>query len=106
MARIRTNDTVKITSGANKGTTGKVIRVLIDKNAALIEGVGTSTRKLKPSQLHPTGGKKDIHVPVDLSKLALVIDEKTGKTSRIGYKINSDGSKVRTARQLKNKEIK
>lgn len=106
MARIRTNDIVKITSGKDKGTTGKVVRVISDKNAALVEGVGTSTRKLKPSQLHPTGGTKDIHAPVPLSKLALVADEKTGKTSRIGYKLNSEGSKVRVARQLKNKEIK
>lgn len=106
MARIRTNDTVKIMSGKNKGTTGKVVRVLADKDAALIEGVGTSSRKLKPTQLRPTGGTKDIHVPVPLSKIALVVDEKTGKTSRVGYKLNSEGGKVRIARQLKNKEIK
>ncbi len=106
MARIRANDTVKIISGKNKGTTGKVVRVLADKNAALIEGVGTSSRKLKPSQLNPTGGTKDIHIPVPLGKLALVIDEKSGKTSRVGYTVNASGDKVRVARQAKNKEIK
>lgn len=106
MARIRTNDTVKITVGKNKGTTGKVLRVLPSKNVALIEGVGKSTRKLKPSQLNPTGGTKDIHVPVSLSKLALVTDDKTGKTSRVGYKLSPKGDKVRVARQANNKEIK
>ena len=49
--------------------------------------------------------KKDIHVPVDLSKLALVVDEKSGQTSRVGYAAK-DGVKVRVARQLNNKEIK
>ncbi len=105
MARIRANDTVKIIAGKDKGTTGKVLRVLTAKSAALIEGVGTSTRKLKPSQLHPTGGTKDIHVPTPLSKLALVTDDKAGKTSRVGYKVTAEG-KVRVARQQKDKEIK
>ena len=106
MTRIRKGDTVKIIAGKNKDTTGKVVRVLADRQAALVEGVGTSTRKLKPSQLNPTGGTKDIHVPVPLGKLALVIDEKTGKTSRVGYKLNASGDKVRVARQAKDKEIK
>ena len=54
--------------------------------------------------MNPRGGKKDIHKPVNLSKLALVVDEKSGKTSRVGYVVN-DGAKTRVARQLKNKEI-
>lgn len=107
MARIRTGDTVKITAGALKGTTAKVVSLLPRKNAALLEGVGTRTRHMRASQMNPRGGAKDIHVPVDLSKLALVIDTKTGKTSRVGYVKNVDGSgTVRVARQAKNKEIK
>ena len=104
--RIQKNDMVKITSGSNKGTTGKVVAVLPKKNAVLIENVGLAHRKLKPSQLNPTGGHKDIHVPTPLHKVALVVDEKTGKTSRVGYSKNADGAKVRLARQAKNKEIK
>jgi large subunit ribosomal protein L24 len=103
--RIVKNDIVKIISGADKGTTGKVIAVLPKKNAVLVEGLGVKHRKLKPSQLHPTGGSKDIHVPTPLHKVALVIDEKTGKTSRVGFK-KTDGAKTRLATQAKNKEIK
>lgn len=103
--RIVKNDIVKIISGADKGTTGKVIAVLPKKNAVLVEGLGVKHRKLKPSQLHPTGGSKDIHVPTPLHKVALVIDEKTGKTSRVGFK-KTDGTKTRLATQAKNKEIK
>lgn len=106
MARILKGDTVKIISGDNKGTTGAVLSVLPRQNAALVEGVGTRTRKVKPTQLNPRGGTKDIHVPVPLSKLALVTDAKAGSTSRVGYKTNADGAKVRVARQAKNKEIK
>lgn len=103
--RIHKDDTVKIIAGANKGTTGKVLAVLPQQNTALVEGVGVKTRHIRPNQLNPRGGKKDIHVPVDLSKLALVVDEKSGQTSRVGY-VAKDGAKVRIARQLNNKEIK
>lgn len=106
MARIRKDDMVKIISGDNKGTTGKVLAVLPQKNAALVEGIGVKTRKVKPSQLNPRGGTKDIHVPVALSKLAVVTDPKSAKTSRIGYTTKQDGTKVRVARQVNNKEIK
>jgi len=104
--RIQKDDLVKIISGAKKGTTGKVVAVLSKKNAALVEGVGTKHRHVKPSQLNPRGGSKDIHVPTPLHKLALVVDEKAGKTSRVGYVKSADGAKARVARQLKNKEIK
>ncbi|HEU4716147.1 MAG TPA: 50S ribosomal protein L24 [Candidatus Saccharimonadales bacterium] len=104
--RIKKDDVVKIISGANKGVTGKVLAVLSKKNAALIEGVGTKHRHVKPSQLNPRGGSKDIHVPTPLHKLALVVDEKSSKTSRVGYVKNADGAKARLARQAKNKEIK
>lgn len=103
--RIKKDDIVKLISGNKKGTTGKVVAVLPKKNGVLVEGLGVKHRKLKPSQMNPTGGHKDIHVPVPLSKVALVIDEKTGKTSRIGYK-TTEGNKSRIATQAKNKEIK
>lgn len=104
--RIKKDDIVKIITGKHKGTTGKVLSVLPGKNAALIEGVGLGTRHIRPNQFNPRGGKKDIHVAIDMSKLALVTDEKTAKTSRVGYSKNADGVKVRLARQFKNKEIK
>src|SRR5919202_57747 len=98
--RIKKDDVVKIISGSKKGTTGKVLRVLPGKGA-LVEGVGTKHRHVKPSQLNPRGGTKDIHVPTPLHKLALVVDEKSGKTSRVGYVKNADGAKIRLARQAK-----
>lgn len=104
--RIVKGDLVKVIAGKNKGTTGKVLAVLPAKNAALVEGIGTGHRHVKPNQLNPTGGKKDIHVPTDLSKLALVTDDKATKTSRVGYKKAADGTKARVARQQNNKEIK
>lgn len=104
--RIKKDDVVKIISGSKKGTTGKVLAVLPGKTGALVEGVGTKHRHVKPSQANPRGGSKDIHVPTPLYKLALIVDEKSAKTSRVGYLKNADGAKVRLARQSSNKEIK
>ncbi len=104
--RIKKGDTVKLISGDHKGTTGKVLAVLHKKNAVLIEGVGVGHRHVKPNQLNPRGGKKDIHTPVPIGKVALVIDEKSGKVSRVGLVKNADGGTTRVARQANNKEIK
>jgi large subunit ribosomal protein L24 len=104
MARIIKGDTVKLISGANKGTTGKVLAVT--PKGVLIEGVGQKHVHIKPSQLNPRGGHKDIHVAVPAHKVALVVDEKASKTSRVGFVKNADGTKARVARQLNNKEIK
>lgn len=104
--RIIKGDIVKLISGANKGTTGKVLQVLTKKQAVLVEGVGTKHRNVKPSQLNPRGGHKDIHVPTPLHKVALVIDAKSGQTSRVGLVKNQAGITTRVARQSKDKEIK
>jgi large subunit ribosomal protein L24 len=104
--RIRKGDTVKVISGANKGTTAKVLGVSTKKAAVLLEGIGQKHRHIKPSQLNPRGGSKDVHTPTPLHKVALVIDEKTGKTSRVGYVKTADGNISRVARQANNKEIK
>ncbi len=106
MPRIRKDDLVKIITGANKGTTGKVLKVNTKDRTVLVEGVGVGHRHVKPSQLNPRGGKKDIHTAIDISKVALVVDEKTGQTSRVGVAVAADGTKTRVARALKNKEIK
>ncbi len=106
MARIRKNDNVKIISGKHKGVTGQVLAVNRLAGTVLVEGVGVGHRHIRPSQYNPTGGKKDIHTPIDSSKVALVVDEKTGKTSRVGFAKNTDGDKIRVSRQAKNKEIK
>lgn len=104
--KIRKHDIVKIIAGSKKGTTGKVLAVNTAKKTVLVEGIGKRTRHVRPSQLNPQGGKREIHVPMDISKVALVVDEKSAKTSRVGLVKNADGGKTRVARSMKNKEIK
>lgn len=104
MARIIKGDTVKVISGSQKGTTGKVLGVTT--KGILIEGIGQKHRNVKPNQLNPRGSQKDIHVPMPTHKVALVTDEKSGKTSRVGFVKNADGGTTRVARQQNSKEIK
>lgn len=67
--KIKKDDVVKIISGANKGITGKVVKVNTKDQTVLIEGVGVKHRHIKPSQLNPQGGSKDIHTPVPVHKV-------------------------------------
>jgi ribosomal protein L24 len=75
------------------------------ENKVLIEGLGNRTRHMRRS-MYRQSGKKDIQVGIDASKVALVVDEKAGKTSRIGYAKDNDGKTIRIARQANNREIK
>ena len=103
--RIKTGDIVKVIAGSNKGTTGKVTKVLPAENKVFVEGLGNRTRHMRASA-YRQAGKKEIQVGIDMSNVALVVDEKAGKTSRVGYAKDKDGKTVRIARQANNKEIK
>lgn len=103
--KIKKDDMVKIVSGANKGKTGKVLQVHPKLNAVTIEGIGEGKRYVKPNQLNPQGGTKAFQRPVDISKVTLLVGGKE-EAGRIGYVVKKDGSKVRVARKLGNKEIK
>ena len=104
--KIKKGDSVKIISGGDKGKVANVAAVLPEKRAVLLEGVGQRKRHFKPTQINPKGGKKDIHIPIPISKIAVVAEKTSGKTARVGWLVKPDGAKVRVARNLKNKEIK
>lgn len=104
--KLKKNDLVKIISGDHKGKTGKIVGIFPSDNTVQVEGIGNITRKLKPSQLNPQGGTKEIHRPINASKVALVHPTDDKKTTRIGFALKKDGTKVRVARQASNKEIK
>lgn len=100
MKRIKTGDSVKITTGALKGTIAEVER--IDGNNVYLKGVKTVERHYRATPYNQ-GGKRDIQLPVDISNIALVVDGE--KTSRVAYQVNDDNSKVRVAK-INGKEIK
>jgi large subunit ribosomal protein L24 len=102
--KIKKGDLVKVVKGNHKGKTGKVLGVKPKEQKVLIEKIGVVKRHIRPSQINPRGGTKDVHIPMHISKVALVVDAKEA-TSRIGYTVKKDGSKVRVAKKT-SKEIK
>ena len=66
---LKTGDKVKVISGDNKGKTGKIVKMDLKNHKAMIEGIGIRERHLKKTQFNPAGGKKTIHVGIDLSNL-------------------------------------
>lgn len=103
--RIKKGDLVKVISGAHKGKTGKVVATDAKAQTVTVEKIGVQKRNVKPSQLNPRGGSKEIHRPLPAGSVALVTDETKGTTTRIGYKLDKDGNKVRIAKKT-GKEIK
>jgi large subunit ribosomal protein L24 len=95
---IKKGDTVKVLAGDDKGKEGKVLRVLVEKNRAVVEGVNMIKKSTKPSAAHPQGGIIEQEAPIAISNLN-VVDPKTGKATRIGRKIGANGKLVRYAKK-------
>ena len=76
---LKTGDKVLVIAGDNKGKEAKIVKVKDGK--AYLEGIEIRERHLKKSYMHPAGGKKEIHVGLDLSNLKLVEEAKPAKKS-------------------------
>ncbi|WP_036878609.1 50S ribosomal protein L24 [Xylanibacter oryzae] len=95
---IKKNDTVIVLSGNDKGKTGKVLKILVEENRAIVEGINVVSKSTKPSAKNPQGGIVKQEAPIQISNLSL-IDPKSGKATRISIKKNEDGTKVRIAKK-------
>jgi len=94
--KIKTGDTVQVITGDYKGTEGKVLEVLTDKNKAIVEGVNIVKRHTKPSTKNPQGGIVEKEAPIHISNLSLLT--KKGETTRVGYRMDGD-KKVRFSKK-------
>jgi len=95
---IKKGDTVYVNTGKDKGKTGKVVKVFVEENRAIVEGLNMVSKSQKPSAQNPNGGIVKQEAPIHISNLNLV-DPKSGKPTRVGIKINEDGTKVRVAKK-------
>jgi large subunit ribosomal protein L24 len=95
---IKVDDIVKVVSGNDKGTQGKVLRVDGAAGKVVIEGVGRVWKHVQKSQRNPQGGRLSKEMPIDASNVMLVCP-KTGKATRVGLRYLEDGSKERYAKQ-------
>ncbi len=95
---IRKGDEVIVLAGDDKGRKGKVLKVLVAKQRALVEGVNMVSKSMKPSAKNPQGGIVKQEAPIHVSNLSL-IDPKSGKATRVEMKKTDDGKKVRVAKK-------
>ena len=95
---IKKGDTVIVNAGDDRGKQGRVVRVLVSKNKAVVEGVNVVSKSTKPSAKHPQGGIVKMEAPIHVSNLQL-LDPKSGKPTRVGYKVNEEGKKVRISKK-------
>lgn len=100
---IRKDDTVIVLAGKDKGKTGKVQKVLVKDQRAIVENVNMVSKSTKPSAKNPQGGIVKQEAPIHISNLSL-IDPKSGKATRVAIK--HDGKNVIRIAKKSGEEIK
>ena len=97
--KIKKGDRVLVISGRDRGTTGRVLRVLPDRNRAIVEGVNMIKRHTRPNpQRQVQGGILEREVGIALPNLMVLCPE-TGKPTRVGRKRLEDGRGVRISKK-------
>ncbi|MBV8869248.1 MAG: 50S ribosomal protein L24 [Acetobacteraceae bacterium] len=96
-ARIRRGDTVEVITGKYKGIRGEVLRMFPRAERALVAGVNIATKHTKPRGMGQPGGIVREEASIHLSNVMLV-DPKSEKRTRVGFRVLEDGRKVRVAK--------
>tara|TARA_B110000444_G_scaffold255278_1_gene289342 strand:+ start:123 stop:434 length:312 start_codon:yes stop_codon:yes gene_type:complete len=99
--KIKKDDNILVIAGEHKGSEGKVVKIIKEKNRAIIEGVNMIKKHEKPSAQNPQGGIIEKEAAIHISNLSLVSSE--GNATRVGFRFEEDGKKVRFAK--KNNEV-
>lgn len=100
---IKKDDQVIVLAGSDKGRSGKVLKVLVDKERVLVEGINMVSKSTKPSAANPQGGIVKQEAPIHISSVSL-IDPKSGKPTRI--KIEREGKTVKRIAKKSGEVIK
>lgn len=95
--KFKKGDRVLVLTGKDKGKRGEILRMQLDRERAIVQGVNVSKRHTRPSR-GQTGGIVEQEGSIHLSNLAH-IDPKSDGPTRVGYKILEDGRKVRFAKK-------
>ena len=87
-----------VNAGEDKGKTGRVLRVLVKENRAVVEGINMVSKHTKPNAKNPQGGIVKMEAPIHISNLNL-LDPKSNKATRIGRRVNEAGVLVRYSKK-------
>lgn len=95
---IKKGDTVYVNAGDDKGKIGRVLKVFVGKQRALVEGANIVNKSIKPNAKKPQGGFEKKEAPIHISNLN-ILDPKSEKPIRISRKLNKTGILVRFSRK-------
>jgi large subunit ribosomal protein L24 len=82
--RIKSGDVVMVIAGADKGKTGRVLRILADRNRVVVEGINRVWKHVRPNQRNPQGGRIQKDAPIHLSNV-MPVDPATGRPTRVRF---------------------
>jgi large subunit ribosomal protein L24 len=94
--KIKKGDTVQIITGNDAGKTGRVIKVFLDRDRVVVEGINMVKKHARPTQDNPQGGIIEKEATIHISNVMMVA---AGKPTRLGYKTLEDGRKVKFAKK-------
>jgi large subunit ribosomal protein L24 len=95
--KFKKGDNVIVTTGKDKGKKGVITRTIPDKNKVVVEGLNLTKKHQRPRKSGEKGSTITIAMPINVSNV-MAVDPKTGKPSRVGYKMVGD-KKVRIAKK-------
>ena len=94
--KIKTGDNVKVITGNNKGSEGKVLKIVSDKNRLIVEGVNLVKKHMKPNAQNPQGGIIEKEASIHISNVSLLTS--SGESTKVGYRMD-DNKKVRFSKK-------
>ena len=96
--KIKKGDRVRVLSGKDRGKEGVVMRAMPAEGKVIVDGVNVAKKHHKPTRMTMQGGIIDKDMPIDASNVA-VISPGDGRPTRIGYRIEANGDKVRICKR-------
>ena len=96
--KIKKGDRVRVLTGKDRGKEGTVLRALPTEGKLIVEGVNTAKKHQKPTRVNQSGGIVERDMPIPVANVA-VISPSDGRPTRVGYRIQPDGTKVRVCRR-------
>jgi large subunit ribosomal protein L24 len=96
--KIKKGDRVKVLTGKDRGKTGEVMRALPDEGKVIVDGVNIARKHQRATRATMQGGIIDKDMPIPVANVALICPS-CGKTTRVGYRFDKDGTKVRSCKK-------
>ncbi len=97
-SKIKRGDQVIVCVGKSKGHVGEILKVFPEKQRIIVKGANIVARHVKPSVQHPDGGIVRSESSLHISNVAFW-DAEAQKSSRVGFRVEADGRKVRYAKR-------